>query len=269
MFNLVRMDLRRLLRTRSFYIVLAVWAALLLMLVLLVAKISDPESLDAMQESGMVVVGGDDEQMSEEIRGMSQLEFIYECLGSGFLLVMAGIGMTLFVNGDFSSGCIKNICFVQPQRWKFVLAKALTAGVYSAVLIALSMVLLTVSPGLFGLHLARSGAAEILQYAFWLWLPCWCFGLMALSLVLLTRGSTMGIILSVLAGSGLIAAMLQTLCQKLGWPMVTQYLISSVTNDQCVPWLGANEIGMILACAAGWGFVYMSTGIAVMEKQDI
>lgn len=269
MFNLVQMDLRRLLRTRSFYIILAVWAALLLMLVLLVAKVSDPDALDAMQESGMVVVGGDDEQMSEEIRGMSQLEFICECLGSGFLLVMAGIGVTLFVYGDFSSGCIKNICFAQPQRWKYVFAKALTAGVYSAALIALSMVLLTVSPGLFGLYLARSGAAGILQYAFWLWLPCWCFGLMALSLVLLTRGSTMGIILSVLAGSGLIAAMLQTLCQKFGWPMVSQYLISSVTYDQCVPWLGANEIGMILACVAGWGVIYIATGLAVMEKQDV
>ena len=269
MFNLVRMDLRRLLRTRSFYIILAVWAALLLMLVLLVAKIADPEAMDAMQESGMVVVGGDDAQMSEEIRGLSQLEFIYECLGSGFLLVLTGIGVTLFVYGDFSSGCIKNICFAQPQRWKYVFAKAVTAGVYSAVMIVSSIVLLTVSPGLFGLHPARDAAADILQYAFWLWLPCWGFGLLALSLVLLTRGSTMGIILSVLGGSGLIAAMLETLCQRFGWPMVTQYLLSSVTSSQCVPWLGANEIGTILACVAGWGVVYMAAGIAVMERQDV
>lgn len=79
----------------------------------------------------------------------------------------------------------------------------------------------------------------------------------------------MGIIFSVLSGSGLIAAMLQTLCQKFGWPMVSQYLISSVANDQCVPWLGASEIGMILACVAGWGAVYMGTGLAAMEQKDI
>ena len=33
---------------------------------------------------------------------MSQLDLMHETLGSGFLLVMTGIGMTLFVNGDFS-----------------------------------------------------------------------------------------------------------------------------------------------------------------------
>lgn len=269
MFNLVRMDLRRLLRTRSFYIILAVWATLLLLLVLLVAKVSDPEALDAMEKSGMVTVGGDNSGISEEIRGMSQLEFIYECLGSGFLLVFTGIGVTLFVYGDFSSGCIKNICFAQPQRWKYVFAKVATAGVYSAVMVVLSIVLLIVSPGLFGLRPARDAAADILQYAFWLWLPCWGFGLLALSLVLLTRSSTMGIILSVLGGSGLLAAMLQTLCERFGWPMVSQYFLSSVTNDQCVPWLGASEIGMILACVVGWGVVYVATGLAMMETQDI
>lgn len=269
MFNLLRMDLRRLLRTKSFYIVLAVWAALLLLLVLLVTKISDPRTLDAMQESGVVTVGGDDLEMGEEIRGMTQLEFIYECLGSGFLPVMAGIGTTLFVFGDFSGGCIKNICFAQPRRWQYVCAKALTAGAYSGVMIVLSMALLIVSPGLFGLPLARSSAAELLQYAFWLWLLCWCFVLMPLSLVLLTRGSTMGILLSVLAGIGLIAAMLRAVCRQFGWPEVSQYFVSSVIYDQCVPWLGRNEIGAIVACVAGWGAVYLGAGLAAMRARDL
>ena len=128
MFNLLCMDLRRLVRTRSFYIVPAVTAGFLLLMILMVSAVSNPETLDAMQSSGMVVVEGDDHQMGEEIRNMSQLEFVHECLGSGFLLMMACIGMTLFTNGDFSSGYVKNICFARPRRREYVLSKVLVAG---------------------------------------------------------------------------------------------------------------------------------------------
>jgi len=41
-----------------------------------------------------------------------------------------------------------------------------------------------------------------------MWLPHWAFALMALALVLLTRSSTLGIILSLVAGGGLTAVLL-------------------------------------------------------------
>ncbi len=52
MFNLVKMDIRRLLKSRNFYIVLAVTAGLLMMLVCLVSAVADPETMDAMQAQG-------------------------------------------------------------------------------------------------------------------------------------------------------------------------------------------------------------------------
>lgn len=65
MFNLLRMDLRRLFRSRSFYTVLAVTAGFLLLMILMVAAVSDPERLDTMQSSGIVVVESDDYQMAD------------------------------------------------------------------------------------------------------------------------------------------------------------------------------------------------------------
>ena len=46
MFNLLRMDLRRLLKSRSFKTILVVTAALILMVSLMAAMVSDPEMLD-------------------------------------------------------------------------------------------------------------------------------------------------------------------------------------------------------------------------------
>ena len=145
MFNLLRMDLRRLFKTRSFYIILGVTAGLILMVVLLTAVVSDPETLDYVD-----VHGGEiddiDLRMSEEIRNMTQLDLAYEVLGGGFLLVIAGIGVTLFVSGDFTSGFVKNICCAQPRRVHYVLSKALAAGVYSAVITLLGTLLIVLAP---------------------------------------------------------------------------------------------------------------------------
>ena len=128
MFNMLRMDLRRLFKSRSFYIILSVTAVLLILVTIMAQSLSDPETLDAMEEQG-AEVDESDRMMSEYIQNMSQLDFIHESLGGGFLLVMTGIGMTLFVNGDFSSGFIKNICRINPRRREYVLSKVALAGI--------------------------------------------------------------------------------------------------------------------------------------------
>ena len=48
MFNLLRMDLRRLFQNRSFYIILGVTAVLLIMVTVMAHAIADPEMMDEM-----------------------------------------------------------------------------------------------------------------------------------------------------------------------------------------------------------------------------
>lgn len=269
MFNLLKLDLRRLFKSRSFYIILGVTAALIVLMVGTISAVTDQEKLDALQNTGMVVTNGSSEDMQEQLQGMTRLDFVHECLGSGFLLLLAGIGVTLFVHGDFSSGYVKNICFARPRRWEYVLSKLLLTGVYSGLVTVLGLLLSLASPLLFGIRLDASPIAGILQYAFWLWLPTWAFGLMGLGLVLLTRSSTLGIILSVVSGGGLIAAFLQNLCQQLGWHNLAQYLLSMVVSSQCVPRPDASQMVMILGCSTGWALVYAAGSLIAMVKRDI
>ncbi len=269
MFNLVRMDLRRLFRTRSFYIVLAVMAAIIVFMSVMMAAVSDPERLEALENTGMVATDSSGDEIRAELISMTQLEFAHECMGSGFLLIMIGIGMTLFVHNDFSSGFVKNICFARPCRREYVLSKALVAGVYSAVLVALSILLLLTVPALAGLPLTASPVGHILQYSFWMWLPCWAFGLTGLALVLLSRGTTLGTLVAVFSGGGLVAVIVQSLCEKFGWPNLAQYMLSMVTSYQCEPMPGMEQINMILGCAAWWAGVYLAGSLITMEKRDI
>ena len=106
MFNMLCMDLRRLFKSRSFKSILLVTAALILMVSLMTAVVSDPETLDDMGAHG-AEIDEIDRRMSEEIRNMTQLDLAHEILGGGFLLIIVGIGVTLFVNGDFPAGLSK------------------------------------------------------------------------------------------------------------------------------------------------------------------
>ena len=268
MFNMLRMDLRRLFKSRSFKIILLVTAALILMVSLLTAVVSDPEALDDMGAHG-AEIDEIDRTMSEEIRNMTQLDLAHETLGGGFLLIIVGIGVTLFVNGDFSSGFVKNICCAQPRRASYVLSKALAAGIYSGIITLLGVVLILLAPYLYGMRPVPSAIPDILQYLFWMWLPHWAFALMALALVLLTRNTTLGIILSLVAGGGLTAVLVGTLGKLLRWPPLEQFFLSSVVKGIYAPQNGIAQGWMILACTIAWAVIYGIGSLLSMEKRDI
>ena len=170
MFNILCMDLRRLFRSRSFYSILGITALLLIMVTVMARSLSDPETLAAMEEQGAEIEESD-RMMSEYLRSMPPLELMHESLGSGFLLVMTGIGMTLFVNSDFSNGFIKNTCCIRPRRRDYVFAKVLLAGVYSGIVTALSVLLMLLVPLLIHMYPAPDSPLEILRYALWMWPP--------------------------------------------------------------------------------------------------
>lgn len=268
MFNLLTMDIRRLFQSRGFYILLAVTAVLLVSVTMMADAIADPETMDLMQAQGAEITASD-RMMSEYIRDMSQMEMIHETLGSGFLLVISGIGMTLFVSGDFSSGFIKNICSIRPRRRDYVFSKILLAGVYSGMMTVLSILLMLFVFLLIRRYPAPDLLPQVLWYTLGMWLPHWAFSLMALALVLLTRSPTLGIILSLVAGSGLTAILLGTLGRLLGWPPLEQYFLAVVVKGLYLPQGGMTQVGTVLACAAGWAVIYGAGSLLAMEKRDI
>ena len=267
MSNLLRMDLRRLFKNRSFYIILVVTAVLLIMVTVMAYAVADPEIMDNMEAQGAEITESD-RVMSEYIHYMSQLYLMHETLGSGFLLVMTGIGMTLFVNGDFSSGFIKNICSVERRR-DYVLAKILLAGVYSGVITVLSVLLMLLTPLLIHMYPALDSISQILQYGLWMWLPHWAFALMALALVLLTRNTTLGIILSLVSGSGLTVALVGTLGKMLRWPPLEQYFLAAGVKGVYTSESGIVPIGIVLVCVTAWTVFYGTVSLVSMEKRDI
>ena len=257
MFNLLHMDCRRLVKSRSFYITLSVVAVLIVLVNLLSVTISDPDFLDTMEAVG-AEINEYDRQTSEFIRQMGQLDLAQEILGGGFLLLATGIGVTVFFSQDFTSGYVKNIGTVQPSRKRYVLEKVVFTGLYSGVLTVLSMLLTLGTPILVNFYPRPDS-----------FLASWSFGLMALFMVLLSRNNVLGILMSLASGMGLTAALSQVLPYLLHLPSPSPYFLSSVVRDQCIPYLYPSQMQMILLCSAGWGLAYFLGSLLVMEKRDI
>lgn len=268
MFNMLCMDLRRLFKSRSFYTILSVTAVLLIMVTVMAYAVADPETMDAMEKQGAEITESD-RMMSEYIQNMSQLDLMHETLGSGFLLVMTGIGMTLFVNSDFSNGFIKNICCIMPRRRDYVLSKIALAGIYSGIITVLSVLLMLLSPMLIHMYPAPDSISQILRYVLWMWLPHWAFALMSLALVLLTRSTTLGIILSLVSGSGLTVALVSALGRLLRWPPLEQVFLAAVVKGLYTPESGIAPIRIILVCTIVWAVIYGIGSLLSMEKRDI
>ena len=124
-------------------------------------------------------------------------------------------------------------------------------------------------PVLIRMYPAPDSFFQILRYVLWMWLPHWAFALMALALVLLTRSTTLGIILSLVAGSGLTVALLGMLGRLLRWPPLEQYFLAAAVKSVYTPEGGIASIRMILACTLAWAVIYGMGSLLSMEKRDI
>ena len=125
------------------------------------------------------------------------------------------------------------------------------------------------SPVLIHMYPVPDSISQILRYVLWMWLPHWAFALMALALVLLTRSTTLGIILSLVAGGGLTAVLAGTLGKLLRWPPLEQFFLSSVVKGVYAPQNGITQGWMILACTLTWAAIYGIGSLLSMEKRDI
>lgn len=268
MFNLFRMDLRRLVRSRSFYITLLVTAVMVALVTLMAVTMSDPEFLDAMEAKG-AEISAYDRQTGELIRNIDQLTFAHEIFSSGFLLLVTGICVAVFFSQDFTNGFIKNIGISGPNRKAYVLEKAAFIGLYSGTLTALAVGMALLAPVCMGLILRANTLVDILQYTFFLWLPHWAFGIMALFMVLLSRNSTLGIIVSLASALGLTAALSDVLPHLLHLSSPSPYFLCNIVQNQCLPQAYPAEIQMVVLCSAGWGLVYTVGSLLAMEKRDI
>lgn len=146
MLNLLRMELRKIFRDKGLYITLAVFLGILVIAVVSLKLVTDPQLTQKAVSAGFEL-DASDLQDGQEFISSTKYEFLGNLLFSGGLMVsFAAVLSSLMCCQDFSTGFAKNIFSFYPRRMDYLLSKlaavSIVTGFFMLVLTLLSLGLL-------------------------------------------------------------------------------------------------------------------------------
>jgi ABC-2 type transport system permease protein len=286
MLNVAKMDFYRLIRSRSFYVILLIVAGFMLFDVMIVnsqqQKIikqaeynqsQTQQQTEASDEQDNVTVGiiydGSD-LMREKI---TLMDVIYSLLSSGVMMLFTGIFAVLFVCSESSSGYIKNTASYIKRRWYVVLSKVIVMSIF--VLIEFLIMLIIIGLGFsflinnFSLNLSW----KLLQYIGLQYLLHLAFStiITMISVVVLNTAICMAISICICSGiTSLIINFISTIKIN-GYNIgkhLPEYLIT--TNVQALPSISSLDVALrVIFVSAITVLVYNVISCIVIEKRDI
>ena len=253
MFNLVKADLYRLFKTKSYYIVGAILAAFILTLMY---------SLGDMINSG---VSAEQFDYGFNITNPQLIDLLYNVLMNTILPMIIGIGAAMYICTDYSSGYIKNIASSVNNKATIALSKFITmivgVTIYFILMILLTYIFGTLLIG----NVVIGDVAAILQYAgmsLFLNLVIVAFVILAASFF---RSSAATITLIVVV----------VMTAQLGYQVLDQFLgldlaeFSPIMNIGILTPANTELWGTMIISGLVFMGIYIASSLVTMEKKDI
>lgn len=271
MFNLLRMDLYRIKRSKSVYvcfIILLLAAAATVFMIWLQL----PQGRQFAEKIGIMPLGA-----NRPDNGQSMLDGIdtlvlfrrmgFGLNGGGYSMIL-GIWLMLFVCMDYQSGFIKNIMALCQNRFAYAGSKVLAAGLVNLCYLAGYYLFVLLLNRLAGNMVPLAGILDVLYYLSWCWLVTLAFAALILLICVCTRSVAAGAIAAVLLGTGTVVMPMYTVLNLLhigGWMEYSIYLTLSTAPDHYTS--GADLY--VYAVGACFLAVYTAAAAFVLKKQDI
>lgn len=282
MFNLIRMDLYRMLHTGSTWILIGIIS--LFAVLSFYMGVVDQRLMEETGEtdSNFVIKGEDEEGMQfgimvntpyhEDGSMAAYLEYVCADLQSGILLVFISIFVVVYVNAEEKSGFIKNIAGQFPNRFWIYLSKNIAVALFVLMAMLAYMVMQIVgfliwhSGAPFGLDMA----GEALRYGVIQWILMSAFAAGLVLITALIKSTAIGITIGIMTSCGFSQIFL-------GF----YYKIFQNTKLRVEEYLITNNIKMITynssmdklwhAVLVGVVFlaVYNVIGSVMMQKRDV
>lgn len=268
MFNLLRMDLYRVKRSKSVYVCAGFLLLTTVLLFGLMWLMSTPRGQEIALRIGMVT---SDEaiELDSILKGVDSLIFFRQtCLDGGAYNAVLGIWAMLFVCADFQGGFIKNIMALHQNRWNYIVSKIMTAWIVNFCYLVIHLLFTLLLNRLFGDLVPYAGWKDVLFYLSWVWFVTTAFAAMIICICVLTRSVAAGTAAAVLFGSGIIV---MTLYGVLGMFHIGKWLEYSIYLTCGMGPGKYTSAKDLYVYAVGFGFLILYTVIAgiVLNKKDI
>lgn len=240
MFNLLRMDLYRMKRSKFVYVCFASLLFVIAVCYVMVYLVSTPKGREIGSKIGMMVATegsdegsivlvdtGDAAELDSLLEDENLLGMYRESnMNGGMYHVIFGIAVALLVCGDYQGGFIKNIMALHKARWTYIGSKLMAAGILNFLYLILSFGFNMLMNLLFGNMVPAAPLGEVAFYLAWAWLVSMAFGALIILLCVASRSTTIGVTGSVLLGSGLVVMLVSSITNQFnlsGWLEYTLY----------------------------------------------
>lgn len=216
---MMRMDIRRILKSKSFYI------SLFLLLALLVICICQQNPLKLSYTDANDVKHAVGIYTSVDALVDTPLSIMYHFARS-YIFLIFGIFMVLFVCSEYSSGYIKNSCMMYKSRAAIIFNKLCITCFLSIVVVLVSFAFSTLLGFLImdGFHFGDAG--DLLLYLGMLILMNMAYFSLITLLCTMTHNKTVGIIVVFLIATAFSTIFLQPLFDMIGLSDMMNYTLS-------------------------------------------
>lgn len=269
MFNLLRMDLYRMKRSKSVYVCFLCMLAVIFLCYLMVWLMGTPEGQKSALKLGLLEAQEQLEEGRTLLEGADLLAMFRESnMDGGLYSLIFGIAVTLLVCGDYQGGFIKNVMPLHRERWTYVGSKLMAAGILNFLYLTLSFAFTALMNLFYHNMVPLPDWKATLFYLGWAWVVTMGFAALIILLSVLSRSTTIGVLAAVLGGSGLIITLLSSITSRFhlsGWEKYTLYYNLSYGPS------AYSSVGDLKAAAVGLAFlaVYTVVAAATVVRRDV
>lgn len=268
MLNMLRMDLRRMFRSKMFYIAFLCLTAGILIMIITLRTITDPELRKQAVDAGMTVTTTNDSDF-DEIRQMSETEALCATIYSGgFFFVALYVVAVLFVCSDFSSGFAKNIFSYNGGRWRYFAGKMICMLAVCAVWIAGSILMFRVICRISGMYFAPDEPGAYAAFFLGYLLIGAAYMAQGIFISVMLRSGGAGIAAAIVVAGGLLVVMVESLLGNWGLSFMEMTLYGCVQG--MTEYLVQGASFMKSAAVAGiWLAIWSAASFWPLYKKDI
>lgn len=251
--NLFRMDMRKMVKGKAFYVMMAVTVFIPIMMLTQMPGIDSTLFLGGLSEGTADVFGGG-------------------AMGISILWVLTGILLSIYIGTDYTTGFIKNIVTAHANKLDYIISKEMTAFVCNAALNIVYVITLAVTGAVMGSPLHIPSAVGFILYLLQLLISSIAMSALMIMINLIYRrlyGWSITFI-SIIA-SGMIIMGAKMGLESLGLGTLSKILNVTIAGSASLAKLTPDVISLviIIAVSAVWTFLYSLIADKLMDTRDI
>ena len=251
--NLFKMDLRKMVHGKAFYVMLAVAVFIPIMM------LTQMPGVDST-----MFLGGTDGNTAETFGGGA--------MGLNFLWVLTRILLSIYIGSDYTTGFIKNIVTSHANKLDYIISKGMTALVCNVLLCIVYIITLAVAGFALGCPLQIPSVFGFVLYLLELLISSVAMSSLIIMINLIFRRLYgWSICFGFFVASGIVIMGAKMLLESIGLGFIANFLNITIAGAASLAKLQPNFISLliIVAVSAVWTLVYSLISNKLMNTNDV